>query len=128
MNEKHPMKNIVPASIVPLFAGAALLALAAPTFAQSAVRDEFPTGKLRGERYEHFTKEQWEASNFAAPEAMKAWQDRRYGMFIHFGITSKPENGICRGAASASAMRRIRRASWPTGKSARKNGRLGPRT
>ena len=49
MNEKHPMKNVVPARIVPLFAGAALLALAAPTFAQWAVRDEFPTGKLRGE-------------------------------------------------------------------------------
>jgi alpha-L-fucosidase len=100
MNEKHPMKNIVPTPIVPLFAGAALLALAAPTFAQWAVRDEFPTGKLRGERYEHFTREQWEASNFAPPEAMQGWQDRRYGMFIHFGITSKANKDLSWGSIS----------------------------
>ena len=76
------------------FAAASLGALSPPAFAQWAVRDEFPNGKLRGERYEHFTKEQWEASNFAPPEAMQAWQDRRYGMFIHFGITSKAEQGF----------------------------------
>jgi hypothetical protein len=65
-----------------------ILAIFPSVHAQSAVRDEFPTGKLRGERFEHFTKDQWEASNYAKPEAMRRWQDLRYGMFIHFGITS----------------------------------------
>jgi alpha-L-fucosidase len=60
--------------------------------AQHAVRDEFPNGRLRGELYEYYTKDQWEASNFASPQAIKKWQDLRYGMFIHFGITSRPEN------------------------------------
>jgi alpha-L-fucosidase len=63
-----------------------------PIYAQHAVRDEFPNGKLRGELYEHFTAGQWESSNFAPPDAIKAWEGLRYGMFIHFGITSKPEN------------------------------------
>ena len=76
----------------------AWLALAPALLAQSAVRDEFPTGKLRSERFEHFTKEQWESSNHAAPGTMKAWQDFRYGMFIHFGITSKAEHDLSWGS------------------------------
>jgi hypothetical protein len=66
------MKNFLRASILRLFAGAAVLMPSTSTFARWAVRDEFPTGKLRGERYEHFTKEQWEASTFAPPETMQA--------------------------------------------------------
>ena len=81
-----------------LFVGAALPGLATPLFSQSAVRDEFPNGNLRGERFEHFTKEQWEASNHATPETMKNWQDLRYGMFIHFGITSKAERDLSWGS------------------------------
>jgi hypothetical protein len=56
---------------------------------QHAVRDDFPNGDKRGVIFEHFTKEEWNASNFAKPEDLKTWRDRRYGMFIHFGITSK---------------------------------------
>ena len=82
--------NILP-TLFSLLIG--LLALGRQAQAQSAVRDEFPTGKQRGILFEHFTKEQWEASNFATPEVMRTWQDRRFGMFIHFGITSKPETG-----------------------------------
>lgn len=80
------------------FAAASLGALSPPALAQWAVRDEFPNGKLRGELYEHFTAEQWAASNFASPEAMKSWQDRRYGMFIHFGITAKAERDLSWGS------------------------------
>ena len=77
---------------------AALLALAAPVFAQHAVRDDFPNGWGQGVRFEHFTREQWDASNFAAPEVMQAWQDRRYGMFIHFGITSQAQKDLSWGS------------------------------
>ncbi len=89
MKEIVFMKNIVQASVVRLLAVVIVLAFSAEVFAQSAVRDEFPNGKSRGVLFEHFSKEQWDASNFATPEAMKTWQDRRYGMFIHFGITAR---------------------------------------
>jgi len=69
-----------------------------PVLAQSSVRDEFPTANKRGERFAYFAKEQWESSNYASPEAMKTWQDRRYGMFIHFGITSKAKRDLSWGS------------------------------
>jgi alpha-L-fucosidase len=69
-----------------------LASLSLPLSAQYAVRDEFPNGQNRGVLYEHFTGEEWDASNFASPKAIKRWESLRYGMFIHFGITSKPEN------------------------------------
>jgi|GEM_PF-1982844 len=80
-----------------------MLSLAA---GQWAVRDEFPTGKERGvlyepERgvlYEPFTKAQWEASNFAAPQDIQNWQALRYGMFIHFGVTSRANRDLSWGS------------------------------
>ena len=42
-----------------VLAAAGLLSLASSALAQHAVRDEFPNGAQRGERFEHFTKEQW---------------------------------------------------------------------
>ncbi len=83
-----------------VLAAVGLLSLASTALAQHAVRDEFPNGKERGERFEHFSKEQWEASNYASAEDMKQWQDRRYGMFIHFGITSKALKELSWGSIS----------------------------
>jgi len=65
------------------------LMVASPLSAQHAVRDDFPNGQRRGVTFEYFTREQWDASNFAKPEDIKTWRDRRFGMFIHFGITSR---------------------------------------
>lgn len=72
-----------------MLVSALLLGWSTPAFAQHAVRDDFPNGKGRGELFEHFTREEWDASNFAEPEDVAAWRERRFGMFIHFGITSK---------------------------------------
>ena len=77
-----------------------VFSLSVSAFAQSAVRDEFPTGKNRGVRFEHFTQAQWESSNYASPEVMKQWQGLRYGMFVHFGITSKAEKDLSWGSIS----------------------------
>jgi len=77
-----------------------LAALCQPAFSQWAVREEFPNHTGQGVRFEHFSKEQWDASNFATPDAMKVWQDRRYGMFIHFGITSKSKKDLSWGSIS----------------------------
>jgi hypothetical protein len=85
-NMPHRLLRLLPFILIPW------MMLTFPLAAQHAVKDGFPNGKLRGVLYEYFTDEQWNSSNFAAPERMKEWQDLRYGMFIHFGITSKPEN------------------------------------
>ena len=42
-----------------VLAAAGLLSLASSALAQHAVRDEFPNGAQRGERFKHFIKEQW---------------------------------------------------------------------
>jgi len=78
----------------------ALLTLAVPVrvWAQSAVRDDFPNGHSTGVLYQHFTEEEWNNSNFASSEAMSTWQDRRYGMFIHFGITAMAEKDLSWGS------------------------------
>ena len=94
MNRTFRLRPVV------LLTSAAILGLSTLVFAQWAVHDDFPNGKLRGEPYEYFSKEEWEASNFASPEAMKSWQDRRYGMFIHFGVTSKAERDLSWGSIS----------------------------
>ena len=69
-------------------------------FGQYSVRDEFPNGKERGNQYQYFTKDQWEASNYASDEALNAWEDLRYGMFIHFGITAMAEKDLSWGSIS----------------------------
>lgn len=79
--------------ILPILSALFAFALASPALAQHATRDDFPNGRQGGVTFEHFTKERWDASNYAKPDDMKTWQDRRYGMFIHFGITAKPERG-----------------------------------
>ncbi len=56
--------------------------LATSATAQYATRPEFPNRERSGVKYEHFTKAAWDASNFATPERMQTWQDRRYGMFM----------------------------------------------
>jgi alpha-L-fucosidase len=38
--------------------------------------------------YQRFTKEEWNASNFAKPEEMKWFNDARFGMFITFGLSA----------------------------------------
>lgn len=67
--------------------------MASCAFAQHATRPEFPNRTRTSVNFEHFTKERWEASIFAKTEDMEKWQDRSYGMFVHFELTCEPENG-----------------------------------
>ncbi|MFV0541989.1 MAG: alpha-L-fucosidase [Aestuariibaculum sp.] len=41
-----------------------------------------------------FTEEEWEASNFASEEDMAWFNDARYGMFIHFGLSTYIEKDL----------------------------------
>lgn len=93
------MKRIRPASFR-FLVGALPFVFSATAFAQHAVRDDFPNGNKGGVTFEHYTKEQWDASNYAQPEDIKTWRDRRYGMFIHFGITSRAKRDLSWGSIS----------------------------
>ena len=44
--------------------------------------------------YQVFTQKEWNASNFATPQQMKWFNDARYGMFIHFGLSSHDDRDI----------------------------------
>jgi len=93
MNNKTFLHKIIVVGFI-------LLSFVSKVTAQSAVRDDFPTGNNRGILFQHFTNDEWQNSNYATPEVMKEWQDRRYGMFIHFGITSKANKDLSWGSIS----------------------------
>lgn len=84
--------------IIPLLGALSALIGSGPALAQHATRPDYPNNASDGVTVEHFTKEQWESSNYATPEAMNSWQNLRYGMFIHFGITSKAERDLSWGS------------------------------
>ena len=47
-----------------------------------------PRRKLPDYLFQPFTSREWEASNFAPPADVARFQDLRYGMFIHFGLST----------------------------------------
>jgi alpha-L-fucosidase len=54
--------------------------------------DEIP--KQTAFKYQSFTKEQWDGSNFASPKQMEWFSNARYGMFIHFGLSAYVDKDI----------------------------------
>ena len=47
-----------------------------------------PRQKLPDYLFQPFSSKEWEASNFAAAADVARFQDLRYGMFIHFGVST----------------------------------------
>ena len=43
---------------------------------------------IRWNLWQEFSKKEWDASNFASKEDMEWFEDARYGMFIHFGLST----------------------------------------
>ena len=54
--------------------------------------DEIP--KQTAFKYQSFSKEQWDGSNFASPKQMEWFSNARYGMFIHFGLSAYVDKDI----------------------------------
>jgi len=87
-------------SVLATLAAGALLFSALPSRAQWSVRvDEGKTPKdmfavddprrnLPAYLFQPFTTKEWEASNFAPAADAARFQDLRYGMFIHFGLST----------------------------------------
>ncbi|WP_163325406.1 alpha-L-fucosidase [Draconibacterium mangrovi] len=57
-------------------------------YAQWSVRGETTDKKARWNHIQMFSVEEWDASNFATDEEMQWFNDARYGMFIHFGLST----------------------------------------
>ncbi|MFV0592039.1 MAG: alpha-L-fucosidase [Draconibacterium sp.] len=65
-----------------------LIALSWPVKAQWSVLD---TTEARHEKWfleQRFSPEEWNNSNFASDDEMQWFNDSRYGMFIHFGLST----------------------------------------
>jgi alpha-L-fucosidase len=51
-------------------------------------RDNDPALPVAPHKVQRFTDAQWAASNFASPSGLQWFRDAKYGMFIHFGLSS----------------------------------------
>ena len=59
-----------------------------PLAAQWSVLEDDPRPRKRSHLYQVFSREQWEASNFAREGDLKWFRDAKYGMFVHFGLST----------------------------------------
>src|SRR5215471_14824285 len=55
---------------------------------KDAFASDDPRRALPGNLFQPFTKQEWDSSNFAPPTDTARFQDWRYGMFIHFGLST----------------------------------------
>jgi alpha-L-fucosidase len=53
-----------------------------------SVLEEDPRPRTPAHAFEVFSKENWEKSNFARPEDIRWFRDAKYGMFVHFGLST----------------------------------------
>jgi alpha-L-fucosidase len=73
----------------PLAAFVSLLhAAAATVFAQWSVLESDPRPRTPAHAFEVFTPDQWNASNFADEKDLQWFRDAKYGMFVHFGLST----------------------------------------
>jgi alpha-L-fucosidase len=62
--------------------------------AQWSIKGESTDKNASWHLLQMFTPEQWEASNFASEEEMQWFNEARYGMFIHFGLSTYIEKDL----------------------------------
>jgi len=77
-----------------------LLCNVSELFACWSVLEDDPRPREPMKLYQVFTKEQWKASNFAKEEDLQWFRDAKFGMFIHFGLSTYKQQdlswGICK--------------------------------
>lgn len=79
----------MPLRLAPAALALALCALAAaPLHAQWSVRADDPRPRQPAYLYEVFSVEDWEKSNFATARELQWFRDAKYGMFVHFGLST----------------------------------------
>jgi len=53
-----------------------------------SLRESDPVPNLPRHAYEVFSLEAWDKSNFATPQELQWFRDAKYGMFVHFGLST----------------------------------------
>jgi alpha-L-fucosidase len=71
-----------------ILAAAAFLTLNSSLFAMWSVLEYDPRPRNPRHAFEVFSKEAWNKSNFATPQDVKWFRDAKYGMFVHFGLST----------------------------------------
>ena len=56
--------------------------------AQWSILDDDPRAKNPGHLFHPFKKADWDKSNFASEKELKWFKDAKYGMFVHFGLST----------------------------------------
>jgi alpha-L-fucosidase len=64
------------------------LLTASPIFAMWSVLEDDPRPRTPAHAFDVFSKEDWKKSNFAMPEEIQWFRDAKYGMFVHFGLST----------------------------------------
>ncbi len=71
-----------------LFATAIYLTLSPSLQAMWSVLEDDPRPRTPRHAYEVFSQEAWNKSNFATPQELQWFRDAKYGMFVHFGLST----------------------------------------
>jgi alpha-L-fucosidase len=78
------MKN----TTLSLCAAAICLTFNSSLNAMWSVLEDDPRPRNPKHAFEVFSKEAWNKSNFATPQEMQWFRDAKYGMFVHFGLST----------------------------------------
>lgn len=69
-------------------------------FAQWSILEDDPRAKQPGHLFQVFKKSEWDKSNFASGKDLQWFRDAKYGMFVHFGLSTYKNAdlswGICK--------------------------------
>lgn len=91
--------------------------------AQWSVLSEDPVNDPRGKSvlYQMFNQEDWDSSNFAKDSEMQWFRDAKYGMFVHFGLSTYKNLELSWGVCKTRALPdqgegRYPKAEWTTWK------------
>ncbi len=70
------------------------MALSVTAFAQWSHKEGDPMPESSGKLVQPFTQAEWDASNFATEKDMQWFRDAKYGMFIHFGLSTHDDKEL----------------------------------
>lgn len=73
---------------LPLRTAIGFLFLNSPVLAMWSVTEDDPRPRNPSHAFEVFSKEGWNKSNFATEEDLQWFRDAKYGMFVHFGLST----------------------------------------
>jgi alpha-L-fucosidase len=71
-----------------LLAAALFFILNSSLFAMWSVLEDDPRPKSPRHAFDVFSKEAWNRSHFATPQEVQWFRDAKYGMFVHFGLST----------------------------------------